>query len=144
MMYIKQKNHPNLKSKSWKKMLKSRDKVGYMLNKNYAQGYEVDDTHTHMHTHTRTHIYEMLVTLSVWLKYILFVIFWDLIITKVYQKIKLITGLSMNPIIYVSSLNFLLLINPLYPHMICIMIVCKYIILKQMKYSNCFLHKSND
>ena len=71
-------------------MLKSRDKVGYMFNKNYAQGYRVDDTYTHMHTHARTrmhtHIYEMLVTLSVWLKYILFVIYWDLIITKLYQK----------------------------------------------------------
>ena len=26
-------------------MLKSRDKVGYMFNKNYAQGYGVDDTY---------------------------------------------------------------------------------------------------
>ena len=34
-------------------MLKSRDKVGYIFDKKYAQGYRVDDTHPS--THTRTH-----------------------------------------------------------------------------------------
>ena len=45
----------------------------------------------------------MLATLSVRLKYILFII-----ITKLYQKFKIITGLPMNPILYVRSSNFLL------------------------------------
>ena len=40
-----------------KKMLKSRDKIGYMFNKNYVQGYGIDDTHTHMHTRAHAHTY---------------------------------------------------------------------------------------
>ena len=38
-------------------MLKNRDKIDYIFNKNYAQGYRVDDTHAYAHTHIYIYIY---------------------------------------------------------------------------------------
>ena len=72
-------------------MLKSRDKVGYIFHTNYAQDLKGGlMTHTHTGNILR------------------------LLISKLYQKLNMITGLPVNPIIYVSSSNFLLKIPSYY------------------------------